>query len=48
MAERVADARSGGVIRMGEVIERIIVRDNFEPPVLLLARMLAPRTPQRA
>ena len=30
MAERVAAARLGGAIRMGDVIERIIARDNLE------------------
>ena len=48
MAERVAAARPGGAIRMGEVIERIIARDNLErlnsPP----ARLPAPVPPQRA
>ena len=34
MAERVAAARPGGVIRMGKVIERIIDRDNLERPAL--------------
>ena len=33
VAERVAAARPDGAIRMGEVIERIITRDNLEPPV---------------
>ena len=39
MAERVAAARPGGAIRMGEVIERIIARDNLERPNSPLARM---------
>ena len=33
---------------MGEVIERIIARDNLERPVLPPARMPAPFTQQRA
>ena len=48
MAERVAAARPGGAIRMGDVIERIIARDNLERPVSPPARMLAPPTQQRA
>ena len=48
MAERVAAARPGGAIRMGNVIERIIARDNLERPVSPPARMLAPLTQQRA
>ena len=47
MADRVADARSGGAIRMNEVIERIIARDNLERPVSTLARMPASPTQQR-
>ena len=39
IAERVAAARPGGAIRMGDVIERIIARDNIERPNLLPARM---------
>ena len=42
MAERVAAARPGGAIRMGEVIERIIARDNLEGPNSPPARMPAP------
>ena len=42
MAERVAAARPGGVIRMGEVIERIIARYNLERPNSPPARMPAP------
>ena len=48
MAERVAAARPGGAIRMGDVIERIIARDNLDRPVSPLSRMLAPPTQQRA
>ena len=48
VAERVAAARPGGSIRMGEVIERIIARDNLTRPVLPPARMPQPPTPQRA
>ena len=48
MAERVAAARPGGAIRMGEVIERIIARDNLERRVSPPARLLAPPTPERA
>ena len=47
-AERVAAARPGGAIRMGDVIERIIARDNLERPVSPPARMPAPPTPERA
>ena len=48
MAERVASARPGGAIRMGDVIERIIARDNPERPVSPPARMPAPPRQQRA
>ena len=48
MAERVAAARPGGAIRMGEVIERIIARDNLERPNSPPVRMPAPPPPQRA
>ena len=48
VAERVAAARPGGAIRMGNVIERIIARDNFDRPVSPPSRMLAPLTQQRA
>ena len=48
MAERLAFARHGGAIRMGEVSERIIARQNLEWPVSPPARMLAPLTPERA
>ena len=48
MAERVAAARPGDAIRMGEVIKRIIARDNLERPFSPPARMPAPPTPQRA
>ena len=48
MAERVAAARPGGAIRISEVIERIIARDNFEWPNSPPARMAAPPTLQRA
>ena len=48
VAERVAAARPGGAIRMGDVIERIIARHRLERPVSPPARMPAPPTPQRA
>ena len=48
MAERMASARPGCAIRMGDVIERIIARDNFERPVSPPARMPAPPMQQRA
>ena len=48
MAERLAAARPGGAIRMGDVIERIISRDNLERPNSPPARMRAPFTPQRS
>ena len=48
MAERVAAARPGGAIRMGEVIERIIARDNFERQNTPPARMPAPPPAKRA
>ena len=48
VAERVAAARPGAAIRMGDVIERIIARDNLARPVSPPARMRAPTTPQRA
>ena len=48
MAERVAAVRPDGAIRMGDLIERIIARDNLERPVSPPARMPAPPTPQRA
>ena len=48
VAERVAAARPGGAIRMGDVIERIIARDNLERPISPPARMPEPLTPQRA
>ena len=48
MAERVTAAQPGGAIRMGDVIEQIIARDNLERLVLPPARMLAPPTQQRA
>ena len=48
MAERVAAARPGGAIKMNEVIERIIARDNLERPVSPPARMPAPPTQQRS
>ena len=48
MAERVAAARPGGAIRMGEVIERIIARDNLERQNSSFARMPASTPPQRA
>ena len=48
MAERVAAARPGAAIRISEVIERIIARDNLERPNTPPARMPAPPPPQRA
>ena len=33
VAELVAAARPSGAIRMGDVIERIIARDNLERPI---------------
>ena len=48
VAEREAVARPGGAIRMGNVIERIIARDNLDRPVSPPDRMLAPHTQQRA
>ena len=48
IAERVTSARPGGAIRMGDVIEQIIARDNLERPVSPPARMPAPPTQQRA
>ena len=48
VAERVAAVRPGGAIRMGDVIERIIARDNLERPISPPARMPEPPTPKRA
>ena len=48
VAEQVAAARPGGAIRMGDVIERIIARDNLTRPVSPPTRIPAPPTPQRA
>ena len=48
VAERVAVARPGGAIRMGEVIERIFASDNLERPISPPARMPEQPTPQRA
>ena len=48
VAERVAAARPGGAIRMGDVIERIIARDNLDRPILPPALIPAPPTPQLA
>ena len=48
VAERVAAARPGGAIRMGNVIERMIARDILERPISPPARMPEPPTPQRA
>ena len=48
VAERVAAARPGGAIPMGDVIERIIARDNLERPISPPARMPEPPTQQRA
>ena len=47
-AERVAAARQGGAIRMGDVIERIIARDNLDRPVSPPDRMPETPTMQRA
>ena len=47
VAQRVAAARPGGAIRLGEEIERIIARDNHERPVSPPAQMSTPPTPQR-
>ena len=48
LTERVAAARPGGAIRMGDVIERIIARDKLERPISPAARMPEQPTPQRA
>ena len=48
MAEQVVSVRPGGAIRISDVIERIIARDNLERPVSPPARMPAPLTQQRA
>ena len=48
ISERVAAARMGGAIRISEVIERIIARDNLERPNSPPVRMPAPPPPQRA
>ena len=48
VAERVAASRPDGAIRMRDVIERIIARDNLERPVSPPVRMPAPAKPQRA
>ena len=48
VAERVAAARPDGAIRMGDVIERIIARDNLTRPVPLPTQKSVPPTPQRA
>ena len=48
MAERLASARPGGPIRIGEVIKQIIARDNLERSVSPPAQMPAPPTPKRA
>ena len=48
VAKRKADARPGGAIRMGEVIEKIIVHDNLDRSVSPPARMSAPHTSLRA
>ena len=47
-AKREADARPGAAIRMSEVIERIIARDNLERPVSPPSRMPPPPSSQRA
>ena len=48
MAKQLSAARLGGAIRLGDVIQQIIVRDNLERPVSPPTRMPAPLTPQRA
>ena len=48
VAERIAAARPGSAIRMGEVIERIIVCDNLERPISHAARMPKQFKPQCA
>ena len=48
VAERLAAARQGYALGMGDVIERIIARDNLTRPVSPPARTAAPCTPQRA
>ena len=48
VAKRMADARPGGAILMGEIIERIIARENLDRPVSPPYSMQAPPTPQRA
>ena len=48
VAERVAAARPGGAIPRGDVIERIIARENLARPIPLPARMPPPPTRQRA
>ena len=45
VADRVAAARPGGAIMMGDVIERIIARDNLERPISPPARMPELPTP---
>ena len=47
VAERVAAARPGGAIRICDVIDQIIARDNLERPISPPARMPEPPTPQR-
>ena len=46
--EQMAAARPNGAFQISDVIERIIARDNFERPVLLLAPMPVPQKSQRA
>ena len=46
VAERVAAARLGGAIRMGDVIEQIIALDIIERPISPPDRMPEPPTPQ--
>ena len=48
VAKRMADARPGGEILMGKVIEKIIALDNLERSVSAPARMLEPHTTQCA
>ena len=48
LTEREAAARPGGAIWIGDVVERIIARDNLERTISPFARMPAPLSPQRA
>ena len=48
VAKPVSAARPNGTIRMGDVLKRIIARDDPERPISPLAQMPEPPTPQRA